>query len=220
MVKLMENTFRDVNIALANEFALIAEELGINVWEAIETANRHPRVKILRPGPGVGGHCIAVDPWFLVEAATEQARLIHLARLINDGMPAYTVKKVKQIIARVDNPIVACLGVTYKANVADIRESPSIEVIEKLLQAGLTVRVFDPHAKVPPALSAYWMTSLEAAITGTDLLVVLVDHDEFKQLVPEAVASMRHRRMLDTRNCLQVSAWRQAGCEVTLLGAA
>ncbi len=220
MVKLMENTFRDVNIALANEFALIAEKLGINVWEAIETANRHPRVKILRPGPGVGGHCIAVDPWFLVEAAPEQARLIHQARLVNDGMPAYTVEKVKQAIVGVDKPIIACLGVTYKANVDDIRESPAIEVIEKLLHAGLTVRVFDPHAKTPQALSAYWTTSLEAAITGADLLVVLVDHDEFTQLAPEALASMRQRRVLDTRNCLQASAWRQAGCEVTLLGAA
>ncbi|MDI7275987.1 MAG: nucleotide sugar dehydrogenase, partial [Anaerolineae bacterium] len=129
MVKLMENTYRDVNIALANEFALVAEEVGIDVWEAIDLANRHPRVRILRPGPGVGGHCIAVDPWFVAEAAPDVTPLIQAARRVNDAMPAHVVDLVKRAVAGVEKPVIACLGLAYKADVDDVRESPALKVV-------------------------------------------------------------------------------------------
>lgn len=220
MVKLMENTFRDVNIATANEFALIAEKLGVNVWEAIDIANRHPRVNILRPGPGVGGHCIAIDPWFFVQVAPDEAKLIRQARLVNDRMPDYIVEKVKQIVAGIEQPIIACLGLTYKRDVDDIRESPALEIVEKLVKTGCTVRVFDPHVKTLFALGNYLVHSLNDAIQGADLLLLLVDHIEFKALAPEQLIHMRTRRALDTRNCIDGNTWRRAGVEVRVLGSA
>jgi UDP-N-acetyl-D-mannosaminuronic acid dehydrogenase len=218
MVKLMENTYRDVNIALANEFALIAERLGVNVWEAIEIANRHPRVKILSPGPGVGGHCIAVDPWFLVEAAPEQARLIRQARLVNDGMPGHLVDLVKRTAAGIEKPIVGCLGLTYKKDVDDVRESPAIEVVERLIAAGFVVRLFDPHVRCIPALDGYLVNSLLDAAHGADVLLILVDHTEFKTLNPKTIACTRRRVVIDTRNCLVDMDWKGAGFEIIRLG--
>jgi UDP-N-acetyl-D-mannosaminuronic acid dehydrogenase len=147
MVKLMENTYRDVNIALANEFALVAEAIGTNVWQAIEIANRHPRVNILRPGPGVGGHCIAIDPWFLVQAAPGPSQLIASARRLNDRMPEHVVELLGGLTAGIKNPRVAALGIAYKANVDDIRESPALTVIRWLQATGCEVRAFDPHIK-------------------------------------------------------------------------
>lgn len=217
MVKLMENTFRDVNIALANEFALIAEKLGVNVWEAIDIANRHPRVKILRPGPGVGGHCIAIDPWFLVEAAPEHAQLIRQARLVNDGMPEHVMEMVKRATAQIQRPIIACLGLTYKADVDDTRESPAVEIVEKLIKAGYTVRAFDPHVKTLRGMEDHLVQSLEAAVSDADLLLVLVDHAEFRALVPEAAGVMRSRHVVDTRHCIS-AAWQRAGFDVIQLG--
>ena len=128
MTKLMENTYRDVNIALANEFAMVAEHAGVNVWEAIRFANQHPRVNILQPGPGVGGHCIAVDPWFIVEKAAGKAHLIQTARSVNGGMPRYVVEKIRQLIQGIAAPKIALLGLTYKANVDDCRESPALVI--------------------------------------------------------------------------------------------
>ncbi len=136
MVKLMENTYRDVNIAIANEFARLADRFGMNVWEAIEIANRHPRAEILQPGPGVGGHCISVDPWFLVEAAPDIAQLIHQARVVNDGQPAYVVQKLAEKLGDLKGKTFAVLGVTYKPNVDDMRESPALEIIHLLRAAG------------------------------------------------------------------------------------
>ena len=217
MVKLMENTFRDVNIALANEFALIAEKICVNVWEAIDIANRHPRVKILRPGPGVGGHCIAIDPWFLVETAREQARLIRQARLVNDGMPEYVVRTVRRMVATVEKPVVACLGLTYKADVDDVRESPAIEVVKRLVEARFVIRAFDPYVKVLPMLENSLVHSLETAVSDADLLLVLVDHKQFKSLVPGTLET-RARWVLDTRNCLNVAAWQGRGIKVVRLG--
>ena len=195
MVKLMENTYRDVNIALANELALVAERVGIDVWQAIEMANRHPRVHIHKPGPGVGGHCIAVDPWFLVTTAPEITPLIQTARRINDGMPAHVVELVKRATAEIEKPVIACLGVTYKANVDDVRESPALTVIRLLRGAGFEVRAYDPH--ISRGVVCGQVDSLEAVLIGADCLVLLTDHDEFQQLasslipLPKIVMDMR-----------------------------
>jgi UDP-N-acetyl-D-mannosaminuronic acid dehydrogenase len=214
MVKLMENTFRDVNIALANEFALVAEQVGISVWEAIALANHHPRVNILRPGPGVGGHCIAVDPWFLVEAAPLQARLIHQARRINDEMPEHILDLVRANVA--EGATIACLGLTFKADVDDVRESPAMEIAHRLRDAGYRVRAHDPYVRANGDLI---VSTLEAAVQNADLAVVLVDHAEFRALAPVQLATMRQALILDTRNCLSPSLWNESGFAVTTLGA-
>lgn len=221
MVKLMENTYRDVNIALANEFALIAESVGINVWEAIEIANHHPRVKILRPGPGVGGHCIAVDPWFLVEAAPSQAGLIRQARLLNDGMPGHVVETVASILSDVPNPVIACLGITFKPDVDDVRESPALEIVRQLRQKGYEVRIFDPHTSskvLARPLSSSICESLEQAVNNVDLAVLLVDHKEFRALSPTQLSLMRRKVVLDTRGCLHYHIWKESHFEVIQLG--
>jgi UDP-N-acetyl-D-mannosaminuronic acid dehydrogenase len=213
MVKLMENTFRDVNIALANEFALIAEQVGISVWDAIALANHHPRVNILRPGPGVGGHCIAVDPWFLVEAAPLQARLIHQARRINDAMPEHILDLVRSSVD--DGATIACLGLTFKADVDDVRESPAMEIAHRLTEAGYRVRAHDPHVTAAGDLP---VSALDEAVQDADLAIVLVDHTEFRTLSPALLNEMRGRVILDTRNCLAATDWRNAGFEVATLG--
>lgn len=224
MVKLMENTYRDVNIALANEFALVAEKLGIDIWEAIELANRHPRVNILKPGPGVGGHCIAVDPWFIVQVVPEVTPLIQTAQRVNDGMPAHVVKLVKRALAeqrkwRAEEqmskeaeehlrtsapmpPCIACLGLAYKADVDDIRESPAIKVVELLRAEGFEVRAYDPH--VPMGTVPGQVDSLEAAVDGADVVVVLTDHSEFRQLDLEVIKGSEDRQVIDTRNVFQL----------------
>src|SRR5438445_10369889 len=145
MVKVMENTFRDVNVALANEFALIAERIGVDVWEPIRLANHHPRVNVLRPGPGVGGHCIAVDPWFLVGAASDAVRVIPSSREFNDGMPWHVLGRLNTLVAPPAR--VTLLGVTYKAEVDDLRESPALRVAELAVEHGYAVRLCDPHVR-------------------------------------------------------------------------
>ncbi len=219
MVKLMENTFRDVNIALANEFALLAENVGVDVWQAIDIANRHPRVNILRPSPGVGGHCIAVDPWFLVETSPERACMIRQARLVNDGMPEHVVELARRAVNGIEHPVIACLGLTYKSNVNDTRESPAVEIVSRIVQSGYDVRVFDPHVPALGELDARLVNSLEDALAGADLLALLVDHREFEALTPQTAATMRHRNVLDTRDCLEPSPWQQAGFRFLRLGA-
>lgn len=218
MVKVMENTYRDVNIAFANELAKIAEELGINIWEAIKFANFHPRVNIHSPGPGVGGHCIAVDPWFLVELS-DHAKLIELARMTNDGMPAYTAAKASRLTHGKENtsPKIAAFGLAFKGNVDDMRESPSTEVIDEMLKLDLEVISFDPHIKNNghKTQTQDQMKALEAA----DLLVILTDHNEFKTMNPKAVfGHMRTKRVLDTKNCLDRAAWEAEGFEFHTLG--
>ena len=145
MVKLMENTSRDVNIAIANEFARLADRFGIDVWEAISIANRHPRVKILKPGPGVGGHCIGVDPWFLVEAAPDLTSLIRTARQVNDGQPQVVVDMILNLLGSLKGRRIAILGLSYKPDVDDLRESPAVEVAHTLIQAGAEVRAYEPY---------------------------------------------------------------------------
>jgi len=190
MAKLTENSFRDVNIAFANELSIICDKLDINVWKLIELANRHPRVNILQPGPGVGGHCIAVDPWFIVSKTPEQARLIQTARQVNDGKPSWVVEKVKRAIEDFlhANPVktardvtVACFGLTFKANIDDLRESPSIIIAEGLIggHSGRTVVVEPNISKLPPGiLKNAELVSINNGITA-DIIVILVAHFAF-----------------------------------------
>ena len=179
MVKLMENTFRDVNIALANEFALMAESIGVNVWQAIEIANRHPRVNILNPGPGVGGHCIAVDPWFLVQAAPGPAQLIASSRRLNDRMPEHVVDRVLTITAGIKTPRIVTLGLAYKANVDDMRESPSLTVIRWLQAKGCEVTAYDPFVN-NEQLDILQPTIVEA-VRDADCILLLTNHSVFEK---------------------------------------
>jgi UDP-N-acetyl-D-mannosaminuronic acid dehydrogenase len=188
MAKLVENSYRDVNIAFANELSLICESLQLDVWEVIRLANRHPRVNILKPGPGVGGHCIAVDPWFIVSAAPLLSRLIRTAREINDHKPHHVAEQVIAKSQRFRSPTIACLGLTYKANVDDIRESPAMEVIELVAKAlpDVDILLADPYVHaLPKLLSTYSKLSMEqvnVAVERADIVVLLVDHDQFKAL--------------------------------------
>ncbi len=217
MVKLMENTYRDVNIALANEFALVAEALGTNVWQAIEIANRHPRVNILKPGPGVGGHCIAVDPWFLVQAAPGPSQLIASARRLNDRMPEHVVEKLGALMTGIENPRVAALGLSYKSNVDDMRESPALTVIRWLQATGCEVRAYDPHIK-DSELNIV-VESIEEAVTDADCVILLTDHSDFNDLDPFDLGQMMRRQiLLDTRNGLPHQRWKSAGFDVHILG--
>ena len=204
MVKLMENAYRDVNIALANEFALVAEQTGIDVWEAIELANRHPRVNILKPGPGVGGHCIAVDPWFIAQAAPGVTPLIQMARRVNDGMPAYVVEMVHSAVEGIEHPVIACLGLAYKADVDDTRDSPAIKVVELLQAKGFEVRAYDPYVEVGRVPGQ--VGSIDSALKGADCVVLLTDHAEFRQLSFDQISRLRGLdgswSVVDTRKVL------------------
>jgi UDP-N-acetyl-D-mannosaminuronic acid dehydrogenase len=214
MCKVMENAYRDVNIALANEIALISEELEINVWEAIELANKHPRVDILKPGPGVGGHCIAVDPWFLC-SDTAQGDLIRTARLVNDAMPRHVMKIVRQMVSA-DPPHITLFGIAYKGEVNDVRESPSLKMIEIAEGAGWDVRVYDPVVK---HAHKYPLFALENAVRDSDIVILATDHSAFTEIEPAAFGQlMRQRNVLDTRNVLSKEKWEQAGFTYRLLG--
>ena len=216
MVKLMENTYRDVNIALANEFAKIAEEIGINVWEAINLANKHPRVNILKPGPGVGGHCISIDPWFIVEKSSN-AKLIKTARELNDSMPLFVVEKIKKIIKK-DNGKIAIFGVTYKGNVDDTRESPAEKVASKLIEDGFEVKCYDSYARE----FKYPLSSLDDAVDNADIIVVLAEHDEFKNFDKDDIkhisSKVRSKIILDTKNIINKELWEKEGFKVYVLG--
>jgi len=183
MTKLVENAYRDVNIALANELSIIAEDQGIDVWKLISLANHHPRVNILAPGPGVGGHCIAVDPWFIVASAPNDARLIRCAREVNDAKPHHVVRKVVDAIEGRDNPTLAVLGIAYKANVDDTRESPSLAIVRAIIEARPDSRVLivDPHVQRKPAalhgVAQAELCELEPALAAADVVVALVAHD-------------------------------------------
>ena len=217
MVKVMENTYRDVNVALANEFALIAEQLGVDAWEAIKLANHHPRVNILKPGPGVGGHCIAVDPWFLASAAPDESRLIQAARGVNDAMPAHVLDLLAQV-AQPPSPV-ALLGLAYKADVDDIRESPALRVAELAVQRGYSVRLCDPHVRPETASLPAPLLPLEQAVRDAEAVALLVDHRVFQELDVDLVASLVSRKcILDTRRALDLAVWQARGFEVIVLG--
>jgi len=180
MVKLVENSFRDVNIAFANELSLICDELKLNVWELIKLANLHPRVNILRPGPGVGGHCIAVDPWFIVDTCPQTARLIRTAREVNDGKPEFVVKKVMQAAERFKNPVIGVLGLAYKPDIDDLRESPAIEIAHELKRQNAgQLMVCEPYCNEHPDFE---LCDLESTLKQADILVLLVAHQQFKKI--------------------------------------
>jgi UDP-N-acetyl-D-mannosaminuronic acid dehydrogenase len=186
-VKLIENSYRDVNIAFANELSLICERLNVDVWRAIELANKHPRVNILQPGAGVGGHCIAVDPWFVVDAAPDLARIIRVAREVNDGKPHWVCARILKLADRFRDPVVACFGIAYKPDVDDLRESPSVEIVQMLAQQkGLRVLVVEPNiTELPPALGQLENVSLvdaEMAQRDADIVAFLVGHKQFRRL--------------------------------------
>jgi UDP-N-acetyl-D-mannosaminuronic acid dehydrogenase len=204
MCKLTENAFRDVNIAFANELSMICDELNINVWELISLANRHPRVNILQPGPGVGGHCIAVDPWFIVDSAPNQAQLIRTAREVNDKKLDHVLDKIKEKAISYGNPVIACLGLAFKANIDDLRESPAVKIVQQLAEAKIgRILAVEPHIKeLPQSLQHLSVTlaSLETALVEADLIVILVNHKAFYKLDRE---ELKKKAVIDTRGILE-----------------
>jgi UDP-N-acetyl-D-mannosaminuronic acid dehydrogenase len=200
-VKLIENSYRDVNVAFANQVALLCEDLGIDTALAIELANHHPRVSILDPGIGVGGHCIPIDPWFLIAACPETSTLLQASRVVNDSMPTRTADKIIAAVEGIANPRVVCLGATYKPNVKDLRESPAIEVFEILKSRGLDVSLFDP------LVPQFACDSVLAVARGTDALAILVPHDlivtELRYRKHDILAAMRRPRILTFTPALQ-----------------
>ena len=219
MVKLMENTYRDVNIAIANEFSRLADKFGVDVWEAISIANLHPRVKVLAPGPGVGGHCISVDPWFFVEAAPELTPLIYHARQVNDAQPHFVVDTVKCALGSLDGKKVAALGLAYKPDVDDLRESPANEVVHILQHEGAQVKAwepFKPNANMPGIDMA---SSLDDAIQDAEAIVLLVKHTEFSKFNPLEIAKKTSARIvIDTVNAWNKEDWENAGFTLFRLG--
>jgi UDP-N-acetyl-D-mannosaminuronic acid dehydrogenase len=228
MVKLMENTYRDVNIAIANEFARLADRFGVDVWEAISIANRHPRVNILKPGPGVGGHCIGVDPWFLVETAPDLTQLIHAARQVNDSQPGFVVDLTHRALEKAGllpggsliGARIAVLGLAYKPDVDDLRESPAIEVVRLLSQAGAVVRVYEPYKTDVQIRGVITSPDLESALSEAQLILLLVGHQTFYRLQPELIAALTPARLLvDAVNALPEETWMSAGFTTYRLGA-
>ncbi|HXF85733.1 MAG TPA: nucleotide sugar dehydrogenase, partial [Anaerolineales bacterium] len=226
MVKLMENTTRDVNIAIANEFSRLAEKFGVDVWEAISLANRHPRINILNPGPGVGGHCISVDPWFFVEAAPELTSLIYTARQVNDAQPHFVVRKVKQAFASSQShknvlagKKIAALGLAYKADVDDLRESPAIEVIRLLQSEGAQVRAWEPYKPDARLNGIEIAPSLEDALADADAILLLVNHTQFRELDPAEIAAKTPARIvIDCVNGWHTKAWKESPFKLYRLG--
>jgi UDP-N-acetyl-D-mannosaminuronic acid dehydrogenase len=219
MVKLMENTYRDINIAAANEFARLADRFRVDVWEAINLANRHPRVKILNPGPGVGGHCISVDPWFFVEAAPDLTSLIHTARMVNDTQPKYVLDFLEQKIGEVNGKKVAVLGLAYKPDVDDLRESPAIETIKLLRDAGAQVCIYEPFDLDYSIEGVKSARTLEHAVAQADIILLLVGHSQLKEIDPYKFAeSTSARAVLDTVNGWDRDTWQSAGFTYFRLG--
>jgi UDP-N-acetyl-D-mannosaminuronic acid dehydrogenase len=212
MVKLIENTHRDINIAAANEFARLADRFQVDIWEAISLANRHPRVKVLNPGPGVGGHCISVDPWFFVEAAPDAAQLIRTAREVNDSQPAYIVDFIQRKIGGLTNKHITALGLAYKADVDDLRESPAIEVALLLKSAGAQVTVFEPYKTKFSIDGISSSINFNESVRQAEVIVLLVSHQQFKSLIPAEVARITHARVVvDTVHGWDRTEWEKAG---------
>jgi len=200
--KLVENAYRDVNIAFANELSLVSARLDVDVWELIGLANHHPRVNILQPGPGVGGHCIAVDPWFMIAAAPEEALLMRQARSTNDAKPAWVVDQVSAAVADNPAPTIAALGLAFKANIDDLRESPAVRIVQDMAGKIPQARILavDPHIDALPAalegLGNVKLAGREEAAAAADVVVLLVDHDAFKEMDRSALAG---KKVIDTR---------------------
>ena len=200
LAKLTENAYRDVNIAFANELSFICDKLKVNVWDLIAMANLHPRVNILSPGPGVGGHCIAVDPWFIVATNPDEAKLIRVARLINDSKPDFVVAKVRERAAALKRPIIACLGLAYKKDVDDLRESPAVEIVRKLAEEKLgELLVVEPHInRLPPDLTDLGLElhDFDQALEQANVVLLLVDHMSFMQVDRDV---LKDKFVIDTR---------------------
>lgn len=204
LVKLTENAFRDTNIAFANELSMVCDRFGINVWEVIDLANRHPRVSVLKPGPGVGGHCIAIDPWFIIDSAPDITRLMRTSREVNIDKTRKVIERAESLIEERPYANVACCGLAFKANIDDLRESPAMEVALHLAaKYGSRIKVVEPNLRSPPAalttLGAEFM-DIDTALRRCEIALLLVDHDEFK-LVP--LADRRHLDVIDTRGVWQ-----------------
>jgi UDP-N-acetyl-D-mannosaminuronic acid dehydrogenase len=202
--KLVENSFRDVNIAFANELSLICDKLDINVWELIKLANRHPRVNILQPGPGVGGHCIAVDPWFIVDSAPDEAKLIRTARLVNDSKPLFVLNKVNQAVQAIGKDTselsIACLGLAFKPDIDDLRESPALSIAQKIGSISFSsIFLVEPNIdRIPSSFDSdnIELIGLEKAIKSSDIVILLVDHASFKSM---DLSLLSGKQVIDTR---------------------
>jgi len=211
LVKLVENAYRDVNVAFANEIARVSREWGVDGSEVVRLANRHPRVSILRPGPGVGGHCIPVDPWFLIQTSPDLAHLMRAAREVNDAMPVWVADRAASALADIPDPKISVWGVAYKGNVDDARETPALKVIEALEARGIRFSLADPHVTRFP----HPISTVDESVAGADCILLLTDHDEFTRLDPASVVGkMRTRIVFDTRDCLNAHRWREAGFRV------
>lgn len=198
MAKLTENSSRDVSIAFANELSLICDKEGINVWELISLANRHPRVNILKPGPGVGGHCIAVDPWFIVARDPDNSRLIKMARLVNDAKPDWVINKVKSRAEKFKHPVIGCLGLAFKADVDDLRESPAVDIVRALKAENVgEILVSEPNLIKHDEFD---LLPCEEVIRKSDIILLLVDHKEFKGL---KTLELNEKVLIDTRGIIQ-----------------
>ena len=184
--KLVENAFRDTNIAFANELSLLSDKLNLDVWELIRLANHHPRVNILNPGPGVGGHCIAVDPWFLVDCAPETTNLIRTAREVNEAKPHWVVERVVAKAERFKNPTIACLGLAYKPDIDDLRESPAVEIVKELQQRKLgELKIVEPNLE---SHELFDLVSLDSALEQADIVLILVGHQPFLSIANSKLA--------------------------------
>jgi len=220
MVKLMENTYRDINIAIANEFSQLSDRFGVDVWEAISIANRHPRVKILNPGPGVGGHCISVDPWFFVESAPEISQLIYTARQVNDGQPDFVLEMTRKALGGLKGKKIAVLGLAYKPDVDDLRESPAVDVTCLLQEAGASVKCYEPFKPDANLPGIKIEPELEDALFDVDGIILLVNHKVLCALTPKELAGMTSCRILiDTVNGWSDKDWKAAGFSMHKLGA-
>ncbi len=219
MVKLMENTYRDINIAIANEFSRLADRFGVDAWEAIQIANRHPRVKILNPGPGVGGHCISVDPWFFVEAAPDISPLISTARKVNDGQPDFVLGMLQKRIGDLHGKTIAVLGLAFKPDVDDLRESPAVEVAYKCHQAGAKVMAFEPFKPDFKHEGITMTGSLAETLEIADAVLLLVNHSQFRSIDASTLRNLTPARMVfDTVNGWDRATFQDAGFKFYRLG--
>ncbi|MCL4415498.1 MAG: nucleotide sugar dehydrogenase [Actinobacteria bacterium] len=196
-VKLAENTYRDINIAFSNELAIICEKYGIDIWEVTKYANMHPRVNILKPGPGVGGHCIPIDPWFILENIEMKNTIIEKARIINDKIPFRIAEKIIDIVKKYKNPKVTLFGASYKENVGDTRESPAAAICSELIKKEINIAVYDPLV----SNFKYSLLDLEDSLKDSDMLILFVGHDDFRKINLKKIKSlMKNKNIFDTRN--------------------
>jgi UDP-N-acetyl-D-mannosaminuronic acid dehydrogenase len=215
LVKLMENTSRDINIAIANEFSRLAQMFNVDIWEAIEIANLHPRVEIFSPGLGVGGHCIGVDPWFLVEAAPDTSKLIKTARMVNDEQPKFVSELIANAVGGLAGKTVALLGLAYKPNVDDLRESPARHLAHHLQALGAVVYAYEPYKENAGLPGINQVENLDTALINADVIVLAVGHEQFKDLDPMEIRKKTEANLVfDAVNGWDKPAWETAGFRI------